>query len=155
MHAIPRRSARAAVRSLTLPAAVALLLGAAASPAAAHTELVSTTPGSDAVLERMPSRVTLTFSDEMAEKYAKVAVTAADGTSAAAAGPAVAGKTVSLALRSGAGRPLHDRLSRRLRGRPPRLGLLHLHRHASIQLQPRSHAPGERSRLVSLLRAPS
>ncbi|MEV5453792.1 copper resistance CopC family protein [Streptomyces sp. NPDC052535] len=71
-----------------------------APQAAAHTDLESSSPGADATLAGLPPRVTLTFSDPMTEKYAKVAVTTADGTSAAQGKPQVSGQQVTLALNS-------------------------------------------------------
>ncbi|WP_224301176.1 copper resistance CopC family protein [Streptomyces olivaceus] len=71
-----------------------------APQAAAHTDLESSSPGADATLAGLPPRVTLTFSDPMTEKYAKVAVTTADGTSAAQGEPQVSGQQVTLALNS-------------------------------------------------------
>ncbi|MFJ5281698.1 MULTISPECIES: copper resistance protein CopC [Streptomyces] len=71
-----------------------------APQAAAHTDLESSSPGADATLAGLPPRVTLTFSDPMTEKYAKVAVTTADGASAAQGEPQVSGQQVTLALNS-------------------------------------------------------
>ncbi|KAK1177075.1 copper resistance protein CopC [Streptomyces sp. NBS 14/10] len=75
---------------------------AAAGQAAAHTGLDTSSPGANATLAGLPPRITLTFTDAMAEKYAKVAVTASDGTSAAAGRPRVDGRTVTLPLKAGA-----------------------------------------------------
>ncbi|MET9817293.1 MULTISPECIES: copper resistance CopC family protein [unclassified Streptomyces] len=102
MHVIDRRAARTAARTLVVPAALAVL-AATAPQAAAHTELETSSPGADAEVSGLPHRVTLTFSDAMTQKYAKVAVTAPDGEPAAAGDPQVAGKTVTLALKSGTG----------------------------------------------------
>ncbi|AIV38571.1 hypothetical protein NI25_07395 [Streptomyces sp. CCM_MD2014] len=96
-----RRAARAAARVLVVPAALAAL-AVTAPQAAAHTELESGSPAANAVLAGLPPRATLTFTDEMTEKYAKVAVTGADGSSVATGNPQVDGKTVTLALRTDA-----------------------------------------------------
>ncbi|MGC4971681.1 copper resistance CopC family protein [Streptomyces sp. DT199] len=101
MHVIDRRAARTAARFLVVPAALAAL-AVAAPQAAAHTELESSSPGEGAALAGQPPRVTLTFSDPMTQKYAKVAVTGADGKSAAEGRPQVDGKTVTLALKADA-----------------------------------------------------
>ncbi|MEU6603800.1 copper resistance CopC family protein [Streptomyces shenzhenensis] len=101
MHVLQRRAARSAARVLVVPAALAAL-AVAAPQAAAHTELDSAGPAADAVLAGLPPRVTLTFSDPMDGKYAKVAVTGPDGTSAADGSPQVDGRTVTLGLKSGA-----------------------------------------------------
>ncbi|MGW4729743.1 copper resistance CopC family protein [Streptomyces shenzhenensis] len=101
MHVLQRRAARSAARVLVVPAALAAL-AVAAPQAAAHTELDTAGPAADAVLAGPPPRVTLTFSDPMDGKYAKVAVTGPDGTSAADGRPEVDGRTVTLGLKSGA-----------------------------------------------------
>ncbi|MCX4481585.1 copper resistance protein CopC [Streptomyces cellulosae] len=97
MNVTDRRAARAAARVLVAPVALALL-AVAAPQAAAHTELDTSSPAESATLAGLPPRVTLTFSDAMAQKYAKVAVTGPDGKSAATGDPAVEGKTVTLPL---------------------------------------------------------
>ncbi|MEW2399303.1 copper resistance CopC family protein [Streptomyces sp. NPDC046862] len=97
MHVTDRRAVRTAARVLVLPTALAAL-AVPAPPAAAHTGLDTSSPGANATLAGLPPRVTLTFSDSMTERYAKVAVTGPDGTSAAAGEPQVSGKTVTLAL---------------------------------------------------------
>ncbi|MEW1599493.1 copper resistance CopC family protein [Streptomyces sp. NPDC093808] len=101
MHVTDLRAVRTAAHVLVLPAALAALT-VAAPPAAAHTELESGSPAEGASLAGLPPRVTLVFSDAMTQKYAKVAVTGPDGSSAAEGEPQVAGETVTLALRNGA-----------------------------------------------------
>ncbi|KFF98255.1 hypothetical protein IQ62_25980 [Streptomyces scabiei] len=100
MHVIARRAARTAARTLVVPAALAVV-AATAPQAAAHTELQTSSPGAKAALFGLPPHVTLSFSDVMTQKYAQVSVTAPDGGSAAAGEPQVAGKEVTLALKSG------------------------------------------------------
>ncbi|WP_405613393.1 copper resistance protein CopC [Streptomyces sp. NBC_00076] len=97
MYVTDRRAVRTAARALVVPAVLAAL-AVAAPQAAAHTELDISSPGAKAQLSGLPPRVTLTFSDAMTQKYAKVAVTSPDGTSAASGLPQVSGKTVTLAL---------------------------------------------------------
>ncbi|MGI5442942.1 copper resistance CopC family protein [Streptomyces shenzhenensis] len=101
MHVLQRRAARSAARVLVVPAALAALT-VAAPQAAAHTELDTAGPAADAALASLPPRITLTFSDPMDGKCAKVAVTGPDGTSAADGSPEVDGRTVTLGLKSGA-----------------------------------------------------
>ncbi|MFI6700883.1 copper resistance protein CopC [Streptomyces sp. NPDC050509] len=104
MPVINRRAARVAVRTIGVPVVAAGALAVSAPQSAAHTELVSSSPGNAATLGRPPERVTLTFSDEMTQKYAKLVVTASGTTSdvGASGTPQVAGQVVSLALRPGA-----------------------------------------------------
>ncbi|MFE7973107.1 copper resistance protein CopC [Streptomyces shenzhenensis] len=101
MNAFPRRAARIAARSLAVPAAAVTVLAVAAPQATAHTELDTASPGASAALAGLPPRVTLTFSDAMTQKYAKVAVTGPDGDAAAAGGVEVRGRTVTLPLDAG------------------------------------------------------
>ncbi|MCZ4507415.1 copper resistance protein CopC [Streptomyces sp. ActVer] len=100
MNVIDRRAVRTAARTLVVPAALAVL-AVTAPQAAAHTELETSSPGANAALAGLSPRVTLTFSDAMTQKYAKIAVTAPDGESAATGEPQVSGKTVTLALDTG------------------------------------------------------
>ncbi|MGW4102983.1 copper resistance CopC family protein [Streptomyces sp. NPDC004976] len=106
MKYIHGRAAHATARSLVVPAAALAVLAVAAPQAAAHTELDSSSPGANATLTGLPPRVTLTFSDEMTQKYAKVAITRPDGESAGTGDPQVQGKSVSLPVdvRAPAGR---------------------------------------------------
>ncbi|MEU9191224.1 copper resistance CopC family protein [Streptomyces sp. NPDC048484] len=97
MNVTDRRAVRTAARTLVVPAALAALASSAPT-AAAHTELDTSSPGANTALAGLPPRITLTFSDTMTEKYAKVAVTAPGGETAATGGAQVAGKTVTLAL---------------------------------------------------------
>ncbi|MEV6589672.1 copper resistance CopC family protein [Streptomyces acidicola] len=97
MYVTDRRAVRKAARVLVLPAALAAL-ATAAPRAAAHTDLDSASPAAESALAELPPRITLTFSDPMTQKYAKVAVTDPDGKSAATDEPEVSGNEVSLAL---------------------------------------------------------
>ncbi|MFJ2784772.1 MULTISPECIES: copper resistance protein CopC [unclassified Streptomyces] len=98
MDAFPRRAARTAARALTVPLALGTV-ALAAPLAAAHTGLENSSPERNTSLGAPPDQVVLTFTDPMAQKYAQVAVTAADGTTAALGAPRVSGREVSLALR--------------------------------------------------------
>ncbi|MFI9756445.1 copper resistance protein CopC [Streptomyces sp. NPDC051963] len=101
MNAFHRRAARVAARGIAVPAAALAVLAIAAPLAAAHTELDVSSPGTKAALAGLPPQVTLTFSDEMTQKYAKIAVTGPDGESSASGEPEVQGRTVTLPLESG------------------------------------------------------
>ena len=76
----------------------AALLGWAAAPAAAHSELVSSDPANGASLPAAPPTATLTFNEDIAGEFTSVAVTIGSAAPAPAAattaGPAV---TVDLA----------------------------------------------------------
>ncbi|MFF7166869.1 copper resistance protein CopC [Streptomyces sp. NPDC008086] len=101
MNAIERRAATRTARSLVALTAAVAALAVSAPQAAAHTELDTSSPGAQATLAGLPPNATLTFSDSMTQKYAKVAVTGPDGKSAAAGDPQVDGKTVTLPLDTG------------------------------------------------------
>ncbi|ONI49975.1 MULTISPECIES: copper resistance CopC family protein [unclassified Streptomyces] len=88
---------RFAARALVAPAALGILV-AGAPLAAAHTDLDSSAPVAEASLAEMPESVTLTFSDPMDQKYAKVAVTGPDKKPAGQGTPRVDGKRVTIAL---------------------------------------------------------
>ncbi|MEU0042983.1 copper resistance CopC family protein [Streptomyces werraensis] len=96
MKYIHGRAARASARVLVVPAAALAVLPVTAPPAAAHTELDSSSPGANATLAGLPPRITLTFSDEMTQKYAKVAVTGPDGESVGIGNPQVQDESVSI-----------------------------------------------------------
>ncbi|MEU3057915.1 copper resistance CopC family protein [Streptomyces griseus] len=89
--------ARSAARALVVPAALGIL-AMGAPLAAAHTDLDSSTPVAKASLADVPESVTLTFSDPMDQKYAKVAVTGPDKQPAGQGTPRVDGKRVTIAL---------------------------------------------------------
>ncbi|MFI6642928.1 copper resistance protein CopC [Streptomyces sp. NPDC050504] len=92
-------AARAAVRPLLLPAAVTGLLAVSAPQAAAHTDLNGSDPANGAVLDALPRTVTLTFSDPVTQKHARLAVTGPDGAALGDGAPAVAGREVTLRLK--------------------------------------------------------
>ncbi|MFE7889322.1 copper resistance protein CopC [Streptomyces sp. NPDC057412] len=101
MNVIKRRAATRMARSLVALTATGAALAVSAPQAAAHTELDTSSPGAQATLSGLPPNATLTFSDSMTQKYAKVAVTGPDGKSTAAGDPQVDGKTVTLPLETG------------------------------------------------------
>lgn len=85
-----------------LGAVLALVAGAvflASGPAAAHTKLVSTSPGSEATLSSAPGSVSLTFDEAVAEEGATVLVTAPDGAGVTSGPVRVAGAVVSVPLK--------------------------------------------------------
>ncbi|MDQ1137276.1 methionine-rich copper-binding protein CopC [Microbacterium sp. SORGH_AS 1204] len=94
----PRRRTLSAVLATVLLAAAALLVPAL--PAAAHDELIGTDPASDAVLEALPDRITLSYSaDVLTDAGATVIeVTDAAGTSLTDGAPEVSGSEVTQAL---------------------------------------------------------
>ncbi|WP_419096002.1 copper resistance CopC family protein [Streptomyces sp. B6(2022)] len=100
MPTLSRRAARSAARTLVVPLSAALLW-AGAPAASAHTDLTSSTPADGATLDALPLSIGLTFSDDMSQEYAKVALTAPDGTPAGAGEPQVDGKSASLAVKPG------------------------------------------------------
>ncbi|MFC7842768.1 copper resistance protein CopC [Streptomyces sp. NPDC057382] len=100
MNVFHRRAVVRTARTLVVPAAAAVL-AVTAPQAAAHTELETSNPGANATLAGLPPRLTLTFSDAMTEKYAKVAVTGPDGKPAAEGAPQVEGRSVTLPFDTG------------------------------------------------------
>lgn len=96
MRAAVRRSAAAA------GLAAAAVCGSAA-PAAAHTDLVGSSPQAEAQLTQAPESVTLTFAQSVGARFAVVTVTASDGSSWVSGDPSVAGETITQPLR-----PLSD-----------------------------------------------
>ncbi|GAA4660028.1 copper resistance CopC/CopD family protein [Streptomyces youssoufiensis] len=98
------RSRRALTVLGALLAALLCALGAGASPAAAHAALTGTDPAKDAVLQRAPERVTLTFSEGVLLSDDSVRVLDPRGERVDDGKPAhVAGKssTATVGLRSG------------------------------------------------------
>ncbi|MCX5275320.1 MULTISPECIES: copper resistance CopC family protein [Streptomyces] len=100
MRSFTRRAARTAARTLALPLSAAFLW-AGAPAASAHTDLTSSSPSDGATLDTLPSNIRLTFSDEMTDEYAKIALTAPDGSPAGVADPQVDGKGAALAVKPG------------------------------------------------------
>lgn len=95
------RGRRTLTRALTRALVVVLLvLGIAplgAGPAAAHASLVTSDPRDGATLDRLPSRVSFTFSEDVVTP-AYVVVRTADGADVTSGGPVVDGATVSQEL---------------------------------------------------------
>ncbi|MCW2879407.1 MAG: copper resistance protein [Sphaerisporangium sp.] len=113
---------RAATMALAILAGVIALQVAAAGPAAAHTRLVSSSPGKGAKMDRLPQVVKLKFS-EVVRQPAALVVTGPDGTEistgkaavvdatlsrhlANSTGPAAGRYTMSYRVTSGDGHPL-------------------------------------------------
>ncbi|WP_292900326.1 copper resistance protein CopC [Microbacterium sp.] len=94
----PRRRSLPAVLAAAVIALGALVIPAA--PAFAHDELVSSDPSADAVLDALPSQITLTFSADIldAEGATVIQVTDAAGTALTDGAPTVAGTAVTQAL---------------------------------------------------------
>ncbi|WP_328967456.1 copper resistance CopC family protein [Streptomyces sp. NBC_00239] len=89
-----------AARTLVVPLTAALVW-AAAPQASAHTGLLSSSPSDGATVDALPSDVRLTFSDEMSQQYAKVALTGPDGSPAGEGEPRVEGKSATLTVKPG------------------------------------------------------
>ena len=101
MNVLHGRAVVRTARTLVVPTSVVAVLTVTAPRAAAHTELDTSSPGANTTLTGPPPRVTLSFSDAMTEKYAKIAVTGPDGKPAAAGDPQVDGRTVTLPFDTG------------------------------------------------------
>jgi methionine-rich copper-binding protein CopC len=101
-----RAARHAAVRRLLASALIAMLLWlalalAVARPAAAHDELISSTPENGAVLDTQPGEVTLTFSATVMDIGATTQVLDGEGADWAAGAPVLSGSQVSIPLRDG------------------------------------------------------
>ena len=77
--------------------ATLVLLGAA-TPASAHTELVSSDPATGASLPQRPTRLTLTFSEPVPAESAQVGVTGADGSTWPTGEVTASGATLTVPL---------------------------------------------------------
>ncbi|MET1156554.1 copper resistance protein CopC, partial [Arthrobacter sp.] len=95
-HATARRLLAAALIAMLLWLALAL-----ARPAAAHDELISSTPENGAVLDTQPDEVTLKFSATVMDIGATTQVLDGEGTDWAAGAPVLNGSQVSIPLRDG------------------------------------------------------
>ncbi len=80
-----------------------VLLGPAA-PASAHAALVASDPGNGTIVPDAPNRVTLTFSESVQLLNGRIQVLAPDGSRADQGEPTGAGTTITIPLRTGAGR---------------------------------------------------
>ena len=85
-------------RVITLLAvtATALLLGAGS--AQAHSELISSSPAADSVLDFGPPGVELVFNQNIQNQFVNVSVTAPDGTQVGQGEPSVQGAKVLLPI---------------------------------------------------------
>ncbi|NUR08445.1 MAG: copper resistance protein CopC, partial [Nocardioidaceae bacterium] len=79
-----------------LLALVAVLVGLAAAPASAHTDLVTQEPAPGAALDRAPTTVTLTFDTTVVPELAQVVVEDGDGADHVSGRPAVLGGRVQV-----------------------------------------------------------
>jgi copper resistance protein C len=101
-----RAARQATARRLLAAALIAMLLWlalalAVARPAAAHDELISSTPANGAALDTQPDAVTLKFSATVMEIGATTQVLDGEGTDWAAGAPLLSGSEVSIPLRDG------------------------------------------------------
>ena len=79
----------------------AVLAGLIAPPAAAHTDVVSTSPASGDVLAEVPQDITLTFDEELVPETVVVSVQDGTGMVVRVAQPTVDGSTVTVVLPPG------------------------------------------------------
>ncbi|MEP7762825.1 copper resistance CopC family protein [Sanguibacter sp. 25GB23B1] len=91
-------SLRAALRTAGTGALLALLVTAGATAAAAHDELLDSSPGTDEHLDVAPTHVTLSFSDEILTIGPAVIVADTDGTTWTAGDPTLEGSAVVVPL---------------------------------------------------------
>jgi methionine-rich copper-binding protein CopC len=95
MTALPLR---AALRTAGTGALLALLVTVGATAAAAHDELLDSSPGADEHLDVAPTHVTLSFSDEILTIGPAVVVADADGATWTAGDPTLDGSSVVVPL---------------------------------------------------------
>ncbi|MBL8596526.1 MAG: copper homeostasis periplasmic binding protein CopC [Devosia sp.] len=68
------------IRNLVGAAALAIVaVGAQTLPSLAHTELTSSVPAADAVVEAMPETLVLTFSESIEPAFSKIEIIGPDG----------------------------------------------------------------------------
>lgn len=94
------RSRSAAYLVLSVACGALFVVGAA-TPALAHNSLVSSDPRNGARLTKAPAAVRLTFLAKLDPRATQVTITDPAGTRAEAGRPAVDGRTVTVALRTG------------------------------------------------------
>ncbi|WP_305789230.1 copper resistance CopC/CopD family protein [Symbioplanes lichenis] len=99
---VDRRRAVVALIGLLL-GLTGVLLGPAA-PASAHAALVASDPGANTIVPDAPNKVTLTFSESVQLISGKIQVLAPDGSRADQGEPQASGGTVTIPVRTGAGR---------------------------------------------------
>ena len=115
---MPSARIRAAVLGLAVPAVLALT----AAPAAAHNELLSSTPKSGSSVTALPQAVELKFAEEADARFVKIATTGPDGSSVAMGTPDRHRHRGAAADQAGHGqRHVHGGVPRGLEGRPPRV----------------------------------
>jgi methionine-rich copper-binding protein CopC len=101
MSVMTRRWMRRVTRPISVAVAAVgalLVLGLATTPATAHAQLVEASPADGASLSSAPSKVVLTFSENIQERFAQVSVTKADGTTVSSGEPSVDGAVVTQRL---------------------------------------------------------
>ncbi|MFT4469287.1 copper resistance protein CopC [Arthrobacter sulfonylureivorans] len=101
-----RAARQATTRRLLAAALIAMLLWLAlalamARPAAAHDELIGSTPENGAVLDTPPAEITLSFSANVMDIGATTQVLDTEGTDWAAGAPVLSGSKVSIPLQDG------------------------------------------------------
>ena len=85
-------------RLLGVLACVIAAVGLSAAPAAAHDELVGTTPADGSTVDTAPDRIVLTFAEPAVALGTEMAVTGPDGTNLATGDVQLVGSTVVQAL---------------------------------------------------------
>ena len=90
-------------RVITLLAATATVLLVGMGSAQAHSELISSSPAADSVLDFGPPGVELEFNQNIQNRFVNVAVTAPDGTQVGQGEPSAQGAKVLLPIRDGVG----------------------------------------------------
>jgi methionine-rich copper-binding protein CopC len=94
---MPSARIRAAVLGLAVPGVLALT----AAPAAAHNDLLSSTPKSGSSVTALPQAVELKFAEAADPRFVKIATTGPDGSSIAMGTPTVAGAVVRQSIKPG------------------------------------------------------
>ncbi|MEV6492054.1 copper resistance protein CopC [Actinoplanes sp. NPDC051633] len=95
---------RAVVAAVGLFVGLILALLAPAAPAGAHAALVGSDPANGTIVPDAPNKVTLTFSESVQLLAGKIQVLAPDGSRADQGEPQSTGTSITIPLRSGAGR---------------------------------------------------
>ncbi|MBV6760611.1 copper resistance CopC family protein [Rhodococcus opacus] len=88
-------------RVVTILVAMGALLLLGMSPAQAHSELESSNPAADSVMDYAPAGVELVFNQKISDQFANVTVTAPDGTQVGDPKPTVEGERALLPIQDG------------------------------------------------------
>ncbi len=83
---------------LALLCVAAVLAWAPARPAAAHAQLVSSTPADGAVLAAMPSELEFTYNEDINPAFAQIVIRDSSGAAMSASSPRVTGPKVSVTV---------------------------------------------------------